>query len=92
MTSLYLFVATALLLSLSGGMYQVIRGPTAADRMLVIQLFGTAAVAMLLLIGAAGNNPTLVDIALVLALLAAITMVAFVRRAWTGEENDEPRG
>jgi multicomponent Na+:H+ antiporter subunit F len=86
-----LLVAFVLLISLGGGMYQVLRGPTAGDRILVIQLFGTAAVAVLILIGEARNESALVDIALVLALLAAITMVAFVRCGWTVEDIDEPR-
>jgi multicomponent Na+:H+ antiporter subunit F len=90
MTSLYLLVATALLISLSGGMYRVMRGPTPGDRMLVIQLFGTAAVAVLILIGEAINDSTLVDVALVLALLAAVTMIAFVRCAWKVEDIDDP--
>lgn len=91
MTALYLLVAASLLASLGGGMYQVFRGPTAGDRILVIQLFGTAAVATLILIAEARNAPALVDVALVLALLAAITMVAFVRRTWTMGDLDEPR-
>ena len=91
MTTLYLLVAFVLLISLSGGMYQVLRGPTPGDRMLVIQLFGTAAVAVLILLGEAMNDSALVDIALALALLAAITLVAFARCAWTGEDIDEPR-
>jgi multicomponent Na+:H+ antiporter subunit F len=91
MTTFYLIVATALLISLCGGMYQVLRGPTPGDRMLVMQLFGTTAVAMLILIGEAINDSALVDIALVLALLAAITIVAFVRRVWTVEDIDESR-
>jgi multicomponent Na+:H+ antiporter subunit F len=91
MTTLYLFVAAALLVSLGGGMYQVLRGPTPGDRILAIQLFGTAAVAVLILLGAASHDPAFVDIALVLALLAAITMVAFVRRSWTVEDINEPR-
>lgn len=89
MTTFYLIVAIALLISLGGGMYQVFRGPTPGDRFLVIQLFGTAAVAVLILIGAAMSDPALVDVALVLALLAAITMVAFVQRTWTVEEIDD---
>ncbi len=91
MTTLYLIVATALLFTLGGGMYQVFRGPTPGDRILVIQLFGTAAVAVLILIAQAKNATALVDVALVLALLAAITIVAFVRRAWTVEDIDESR-
>ena len=63
MTTLYMFVATALLVSLGGGMYQAIRGPTPGDRMLVVQLFGTAAVAALILIGEAMDKPALIDVA-----------------------------
>lgn len=90
MTTVYLIVALAILVSLGSGMYQVFRGPTPGDRFLVIQLFGTAAVAMLILIGAAMNAPALVDIALILALLAAVTMVAFVRCTWTFKDIDDP--
>lgn len=89
MTSFYLIVAIVLFIALCAGMYQVLRGPTPADRMLTIQLFGTTAVAILILIGAATNTAAMADVALVLALLAAVTMVAFVRRAWTVEDTDE---
>lgn len=90
MTDFYLLVTIVLFIALCGGMYQVLRGPTPADRMLAIQLFGTIAVAMLILIGEAIDDTALIDVALVFALLAAVTMVAFVRRAWTAEEVDEP--
>lgn len=91
MTTLYLIASLVLLTSLCGRMYIVLRGPTRSDRMLVIQLFGTTAVAVLLLVGEAMNDTTLADIALVLALLAAVTVVAFVQRVHTVEEIDEPR-
>ncbi len=65
-------------------MWRVLRGPTAADRMLAAQLFGTTAVAILLLLAEAAGSAALRDVALVFALLAAVTAVAFVRRAWTG--------
>ena len=90
MTTLYSIVAVVLLATLCGGMYQVIRGPTPGDRMLAGQLFGTVAVAVLILIAAATENSALVDVALVFALLAAVTVVAFVRRAWPEEDVDEP--
>ncbi len=90
MTAFLLLVAATLLVSLGGGMYQALRGPTRGDRMLVIQLLGTGAVAVLILMAEATNDPALVDIALVLALLAAITIVAFVRCAWPVEDTDEP--
>jgi multicomponent Na+:H+ antiporter subunit F len=89
-TTLYSIVAVVLLATLCGGMYQVIRGPTPGDRMLAGQLFGTVAVAVLILIAEATDNSALVDVALVFALLAAVTVVAFVRRAWPEEDVDEP--
>jgi multicomponent Na+:H+ antiporter subunit F len=67
-------------------MWRLLRGPTAADRMLAAQLFGTTAVAMLLLLAQAYGKAALRDVALVFALLAAVTAVAFVRRAWPDKE------
>lgn len=84
MNGLYGIVSVALLLALSTGLYRLLRGPTHGDRMLAAQLFGTAAVAILLVDGVGGHKPYLVDVALVFALLAAVAMIAFVRRAWPG--------
>jgi multicomponent Na+:H+ antiporter subunit F len=86
MESLYLGLALFLLLNLGAGMWRILRGPTSADRMLAAQLFGTTAVAMLLLLAQATGNAALRDVALVFALLAAVTAAAFVRRAWPDQE------
>jgi multicomponent Na+:H+ antiporter subunit F len=56
--------------------------------MLAGQLFGTVAVAVLLLIDQVSDTAGLVDVALVFALLAAVTVVAFVRRAWRENDSD----
>ena len=89
METLYFTIALFLLLNLVAGMWRVLRGPTAADRMLATQLFGTTAVAVLLLLAQADNNPALRDVALVFAILAAVTAVAFVRRAWPASETED---
>ena len=81
-------LALFLMLNLGAGMWRVLRGPTAADRMLAAQLFGTTAVAILLLLAEASGGAALRDVALVFALLAAVTAVAFVRRAWTDREDE----
>ncbi|NIO11940.1 MAG: pH regulation protein F, partial [Deltaproteobacteria bacterium] len=87
---LYLALALFLLLNLGAGMWRILKGPTPADRMLAAQLFGTNAVALLLLLAEATGTTALRDVALVFALLAAVTAVAFVRRAWTNPgENDD---
>jgi multicomponent Na+:H+ antiporter subunit F len=60
--------------------------------MLTAQLFGTGGVALLLILAQAMQLSSLVDVALVYALLAAITMVVFVKRQWEpggdGEEDE----
>lgn len=91
MILIYQALALFLLLTLTAGMWQILRGPTIADRMLAAQLFGTTTVAILLLLSQASSNSALRDVALVFALLAVITVVAFVRRAWLdkAEQKDE---
>lgn len=86
MPELQLGVAAFLLLNVLAGLVRVVRGPTLADRILVAQLFGTTGVAALLLLGAATAEPALVDVALLFAILAPVTVVAFVSRAWPARE------
>ena len=89
MQMLYYALALFLLLNLCAGIWRILRGPTTADRMLAAQLFGTTVVAVLLLLAQASGNPALRDVALVFALLAAVTAVAFVQRAWPEEKESE---
>lgn len=89
MQALYLALAFFLLLNLCAGMWRVLLGPTVADRMLTAQLFGTTVVAILLLLAQAADNPALRDVALVFALLSAVTAVAFVRCIWLEEKESE---
>lgn len=73
-------LALFLLATLAAGLARVALGPSNADRMLCAQLFGTTGVGVLLLLAEAGAGAALRDAALVLALLAALAAVAFVRR------------
>lgn len=77
-----------LLVNLLAGVGRALLGPTAADRLLLSQLFGTTAVAVLLLQARQVGMESLRDVALVFALLSAITAVAFVRRTWPGGADD----
>jgi multicomponent Na+:H+ antiporter subunit F len=74
------FVALVLLGSLAGALWRVWRGPGDADRMMAAQLVGTAGVGLLLTLWALGERAAL-DVALVLALLAALAAVGFVKAA-----------
>jgi multicomponent Na+:H+ antiporter subunit F len=85
----YLWLALLILISVVVGLIRIVRGPTAADRMLAAQLFGTGGVAMLLILAQAMQMPSLVDVALIYALLAAVTMVVFVQRQWGSHEKHE---
>lgn len=80
MNVFFTIVAGFLLLNIAAGLVRVYRGPTSADRMLSAQLFGTTGVAILLLLSQSLSTPALVDGALVLGLLAAVAVVAFVTR------------
>lgn len=77
-------ILIALLLSILAGLIRVVRGPAPAERMLAAQLFGTAAVAILLVLSQLMQMPALLDVAMVFALLAAVTLVAFVVLASRG--------
>jgi len=71
------------------GLIRVLRGPTTADRIMAAQLLGTGGVAALLLLVQARPVASIVDVALVLALLAAFVSVAFVKSADPAREGDK---
>jgi multicomponent Na+:H+ antiporter subunit F len=65
---------------------RVLIGPSAADRVLAVQLIGTGATAVLLLVAVATGTAAAVDVALVLALVAAFATAAFCRGAASEED------
>ncbi|HEY0635922.1 MAG TPA: monovalent cation/H+ antiporter complex subunit F [Gammaproteobacteria bacterium] len=75
-------IALFLLINLVVALLAAARGPTPADRMVVALLFGTTGVGILVLLAYAQGRPFLIDVALLLALLAAISGIAFAWRAW----------
>lgn len=60
------------------GLVRILYSRQAADCMMAAQLVGTGGVAILLLLAVATDTPSIVDVALMLALLAAFASVAFV--------------
>jgi len=79
MAIFYMAMAGVLLLTMVFGLMRVMRGPSRVDRMLAAQLLGTSSVGILVLLGMAFDQSSLRDVALVFALLAAISGLAFVR-------------
>jgi multicomponent Na+:H+ antiporter subunit F len=88
MHELRMGVAALLVSTVAVGLTRVARGPTFADRLLVTQLFGTTGVAVLLLLAADAGRSALRDVALMFALLAPITVVAFVHRSAATRRRD----
>jgi len=87
----FLTAAACLVLGATAvGLLRILRGPADADRMMAAQLLGTGGVATLLLLAAAVQSPAIVDVALMLALLAAFASVAFVRSASHSQSKPPP--
>lgn len=82
-----LIIAAVLILTLLIGLWRVLSGPTAFDRMLAAQLFGTAGVSTLLLLAVAQQHPALLNTALVLAVLAPLTLIAFIKLRGSSDES-----
>jgi len=77
MTEMLSLSVLALLLSLSLGLIRILLGPGSGNRMLATQLIGTTGVGVLLLLGSLLEQAALLDVALILALLAAVAAAAF---------------
>jgi multicomponent Na+:H+ antiporter subunit F len=74
-TTFYYAAATAILLGAFVACCAV-RFRTVADLMLAVQLVGTSGVAILLLLAVATRDPAVLDVALMVALLAAFSACA----------------
>ncbi len=91
MIELYPYLVALLMLNIGVGLLRVLRGPTAADRMLAAEMFATSAIAIVLLMAFIHDQPALIDIGLIFALLSAVAVVAFVNRAWQAMGTDRYR-
>ncbi|MFQ3237043.1 MAG: multicomponent Na+:H+ antiporter subunit F [Paraglaciecola sp.] len=87
MTTYLLTLASLLLVCLLVGMVRVLRGPTVEDRMLTAQLFGTVGVAILVLLSFVSQSFSLLNVALILALLAPLSLLAFVQLVEVKDES-----
>ena len=95
MAEILIGFAAAILLLVLLSLARVVVGPTVADRMMGAQLAGTGGIAMLMLLAGATDRPAVLDVALVLALLAAFAVVGFAKAtspdgAGDPEESDPP--
>ncbi len=89
MNEFLLAAASLVLLFTALSLYRLFREPSDVDRVLSAQLIGTGGVAILLLIGAASDETAVIDVALTLALLAAMASIAFVKAADTKDKKSD---
>lgn len=90
MNDVLLVAAGFILAMVALGLVPIVRGASAADSIMAVQLFGTGGVAILLLLGAVTGEEAIVNVALTLALLSAFASVAFVK-SFTASARDSSR-
>lgn len=86
MADLLTGAAALILVTAAAALLVLWRTARAADQMLAAQLFGTAGVAALLLMAVAAGDMAVLDVALVLALLAAFAGAGFHLATGAGRE------
>jgi multicomponent Na+:H+ antiporter subunit F len=79
MTEFFYASALFVLANVALSLVRILRGPTRADRMMGAQLIGTGGVGILVLLSIVHGQPGVLDVALLLALLAAFAAVGFVK-------------
>lgn len=88
----FLRIAAGLIMIAVGmGLVRIFRGSEDADRMMAVQLLGTGGIAALMLLAGSGTGAAAIDVAVTLALLAALASVAFVKssQSQNGKEPEE---
>ncbi len=90
MPDFFLYAAGVVLASVAMGLVRVLRGPADVDRMMAAQLLGTGGIAVLLLVGAAVEMPAAIDLASIMALLAAFASIALVKKGSADTASDDP--
>ena len=83
--STYLIVLGALLLSITMCMIRVVKGPTAADRVVGLDTINTIVVVGMVVFGIATGSVIYIDVAIVYALLSYISTLFIAKYLEGGE-------
>ena len=84
----FLLGAAGLVLAMVAlGLVRILHGPSTVDRIMAAQLLGTGGTAGLLLLAQEMNMPAAVDVALILALLAAFVSIALFTNTAQSDAN-----
>lgn len=85
MTTLYSGAAVVLVFLIFGSLLRAYLGPTAADRVVAINVIGTKAVVLLCLVSAAFQEGFFLDVALVYALISFLATICLARLVLQGK-------
>ena len=89
LASFYAAASVVLLLTVLVALVRVMLGQAPATRILGVQLFGTAGIGLFYLLGTWAGVRGLGDVALILALLAAVAVITFAQTGRDGEAGRE---
>jgi multicomponent Na+:H+ antiporter subunit F len=92
MQTVWWLAACGLLINIGVSLGVMMRRRDTTDSLLAVLLFGTAGVALILVLTGALGRESGVDIALVLALLAAVFGVAAVQLGWFDSDGQKGPG
>lgn len=76
---MYLVAVTALIVTMILALARAMLGPTACDRILALNMFGTKTVLLIATLGYLAGRPDFLDIALVYALINFIGVLAILK-------------
>jgi multicomponent Na+:H+ antiporter subunit F len=92
LAAMYFSAAVFVLAMVGLGLFRVLKGPSATDRMMAAQLIGSGGVAVLLLLSFAMDLPAVIDAALMLAILAVFASAGFVNSATPRSRDGDRKG
>ena len=75
MTEILIFAIIFMAIVIIGSIYRAIKGPTAADRLIAINVIGTKTIILILMISLVFKEDFFVDVALVYALISFISSI-----------------
>ncbi len=89
MNGFFIIVSVFLLLNIALGQSRLWRGPTVADRLLTIQLFGSTGIAILLVLAGYLRELTLLNVAITFNVLAILLVICLIQ-VWKKKKGGSP--
>lgn len=82
---IFVISAVAILLTMTMAIIRGLRGPTVYDRALAVNMFGTATVLLISVVGFLTGRPDFLDLAILYALLSFVGTIAVLKYVSYGD-------